>query len=118
MDSSENTGAILFWLNMRSKWKEIIPGCAFIVVSWELVNENCVWVRRCLSLDRTLDGKLQQNIMGEILKYQLVQICNVASMWELNITCESMVNKHEVKRQHGIDMDSRKYLFIYFKYII
>lgn len=68
-------------------------------------------------MDRTLDGKLQQTVMGEILKFQPVQTSNVASMWELSITCESMVNKPEVKRPHGLDTDGRKTLFICFSYM-
>ena len=65
-------------------------------------------------MDRTLGGKLQQTVTVEILKFHLVQTSNVASMWELSITCESVVNKPEVNRPHGIDMDGRKNLFFYF----
>ena len=63
-------------------------------------------------MDRKIHGKLQQTVTGEILKFQPVQTSNVASIWELSITCESVVNKREVKRPHGIDMDGRKNLFI------
>jgi hypothetical protein len=67
-----------------------------------------------MSLDRTLDSKVQRTVTGEILKFQPVQISNVASMWQLSITCESIINKPEVKRPHGIDMNGRKSVFIYF----
>jgi len=52
-------------------------------------------------------------LTGEILKFQHVNTSNVASMWEMSITCERMVNKAEVKRPHGIDMADRKTVFIY-----
>ena len=66
-------------------------------------------------MHRTLGGKLQQTVTAEILKFNLVETSNVASKWVLNITCESVVNKPELKKQHWIDMDDRKiYLFIYF----
>jgi len=48
------------------------------------------------SLDRTIDGKLQQTVSGEILKFLPLQTPNVLSMWVLSIAWESIVNKHEV----------------------